>query len=169
MEDYPNYCGQGRARNSTYKELLGVVWLTATKRCNLELFGSFLCFDMMMRGINTLFWPYVGIALMDEFGELCLGCEGIVFGETSEMYQFVVSFIMKHCPVLLMDDVRFVAADQFLNQAEVRKLGFKNSMFIIDHYHLQKKSPIRTLHIIWVGIIEGVHHMSHQVKVRINV
>ena len=124
-EDCPNYCGKGRARNSTDKELLGVVWMTATMRRNLELFGSFLCFDMMMRGINTLFWPYVGIALMDEFGKLCLGCEGIVFEETSEMYQFVVSFIMKHCPGLLMDDVRFVAADRFLNQKRLGGWGSK--------------------------------------------
>ncbi len=62
---------------------------------------------------------------MDEFGKLCLGCEGILFGETSEMYQFVVSFIKKHCSRLLMDNARFVADDQFLNQAEVRRLGFK--------------------------------------------
>ena len=37
-EDYPKYCGQGRARNSTDKELLGVVWMTATMRYNLDLF-----------------------------------------------------------------------------------------------------------------------------------
>ncbi len=69
-DDYPNYCGKGKARNATDKELLGVVWMTATMRRNLELFGSFLCFDMMLRGINTPFWRYVGIAITDEVGKL---------------------------------------------------------------------------------------------------
>ncbi len=54
------------------------------------------------------------------------------------MYQFVVSFIKKNCPRLSMDDVRFFATNQFLNQTEVERLGFKNAMFIIDQYHLQK-------------------------------
>ena len=74
-------------------------------RRNLELFRQYICLDMMMRGINTLLWPYVAIALMDEFGELCIGCEGIVCGEILDMYRFVVEFVRKNCPKLIFEDI----------------------------------------------------------------
>ncbi|KAL7533759.1 hypothetical protein ACHAXR_009974 [Thalassiosira sp. AJA248-18] len=66
------------------KKLLGVVWMTATMWRNLELYGWYLCFDMMKRGINTLLWPYVAVTMTDDLNELCLGCEGIVCGERLE-------------------------------------------------------------------------------------
>ena len=67
------------------KELLGVLWMTVTMRRNLELFGTYLCFDMMKSVFNTLLRPYVAVALLDEFNELCIGCEGIVCGKTDDM------------------------------------------------------------------------------------
>ena len=121
------------------KKLLGVVWMTGTMRRNLELFGHYLCMDMMMRGINTLLWPYTAIALMDEFGELCIGCEGVVCGETIDMYGFVCSFIRESCPNLIFEDVKFVSADQFLSQEDIVAFGFTNAHFVMDHWHLREK------------------------------
>ena len=102
--------------SGTSKELLGVVWMTGTMRRNLELFGSYMCFDMMMRGINTLLFPYAAITLMDEFGELCLGCEGMVCGETYEMYSFIVQFVARECPGMPLSKVKIVSADGFFSQ-----------------------------------------------------
>ena len=34
--------------------LLGVMWMMANMHCNLELFGLYICLDMMMRGLNKL-------------------------------------------------------------------------------------------------------------------
>ncbi len=96
------------------KQLLGVLWIPATMRRNNELFYRYMCFDVMKRGINTLLWPYVLLALCDEFGELCVGCKGIVCGEVNDMYQFMVDFIQKACPKLKLEDVKIVSADQFL-------------------------------------------------------
>ncbi len=67
---------KSRARGFTYKlaedtseqkkKLLGVIWMTATMRRNFELFGGYICLDMMKRGLNTLLWPYVAVTMYDE-------------------------------------------------------------------------------------------------------
>ena len=106
-------------------------------RRNIKLFGKFQCYDMMMRGIDKLFWPYVSLALYNELGKLCLGCEGIVCGETLEMYVAVANFVHDNCPKLPKEDVLIVAADKFLTTVNVQKdMGFSNAMRLIDRYHL---------------------------------
>ena len=90
---------------------------------------------MMMRGIITLLWPYVTVALMYELGKMCLGCEGIVCGETKEMYRFVVNFIRKKCPALNLKDVKIVSANNLLDQEDFVKFGFTNAVYVIDRWH----------------------------------
>ena len=63
------------------KQLFGVLWMTATTRRNYELFGDYICFDMMKRGLNIFLWPYSGIALLDETNCLFVCLEGFVCGE----------------------------------------------------------------------------------------
>ena len=128
--------GTQDGEETSNKELLGVVWMTGTMRRNIELFGSYMSFDMMMRGINTLLWPYVALSLMDEFGELCIGCEGIVCGEHEEMYSFMIQFIAKSCPGRSLAEVQIVSADRFFTPKFVRDLGFINAVYIIDRWHL---------------------------------
>ncbi len=71
---------------------------------NLELFGSYICLYIMMKGLHKLLWLYVAVALIDEFNKLCIGAEGIRCGETVEMYCFVV----ENCPNLSFEDVSVV-------------------------------------------------------------
>jgi len=76
-----------RAKGFTYKlaedmsgeekKLVGVIWMTATMRRNFELFGGYICLDMMKRGLNTLLWPYCAVVMYDEHMKICIGCEGI--------------------------------------------------------------------------------------------
>ena len=101
-----------------------------------------MCFDMMMRGTNTLLFPYVAITLMDEFGELCLGCEGMVCGETYKMYSFIVQFVARECPGMPLSKVKIVSADGFFSQDYVRSLGFENANYVMDRWHL-KESGLR--------------------------
>ena len=56
------------------KTLLGLFWMTATMRRNVELFGAFICLDMMKRGINTLLWPYCAVTMIDESNHVCVAC-----------------------------------------------------------------------------------------------
>ena len=118
------------------KKLMGVLWMTATMRRNLELFGVYLCFDMMMRGINTLLWPYVAVTMIDKLGQICLGCKGFACGKRIDMYRFVVDFIRESCPGLDLSKVKIVAADQFMTQENVRAFGFSNANFVMDRWHL---------------------------------
>ena len=53
-------------------------------RRNFELFGGYICIDMMMRGINTLSWPYVAAAMYDDDDKLIIGCEGSQRTSTSD-------------------------------------------------------------------------------------
>ena len=72
---------QARAKGFTFKlaedtsgkksKLLGVLWMTATMRRNFELYGDYISLDMMKRGLNTLLWPYIGVAMYDNMRKLC--------------------------------------------------------------------------------------------------
>ena len=123
-----------RRKNET--KLLGVFWMTATMRRNYELFGSFLCFDMMKRDINTLLWPYTAVTMLDEAKQVCVVCEGIVSGERLDMYAAQSKFLSKFAPSRPLSMVDVIAADGFFDQLTVRKLGFENARFIQDHFHL---------------------------------
>lgn len=137
---------KSRARGFTYKlaedtseqkkKLLGVIWMTATMRRNFELFGGYICLDMMKRGLNTLLWPYVAVTMYDENMKLCLACEGILCGERVDMYQFVADFLGESAPGRPLSEVNIVAGDGFFDQDMIITLGFINACFITDQWHL---------------------------------
>ena len=127
-----NNMGGERSR----KKLLGVIWQTATMRRNFELFGGYICLDMMMRGINTLSWPYVAAAMYDDDDKLVIGCEGILCGETVDMYRCLSTFLSDFSPRRSLADVEVVSGDGFFDQKMVCDLGFTNAKFIMDQYHL---------------------------------
>ena len=74
-------------------------------RRNFELFGGYICLDMMMRGINTLSWPYVAAAMYDDDDKLVIGCEGILCGETVDMYRYLSKFLSDFSPCCPLADV----------------------------------------------------------------
>ena len=123
--------GQGNRR-----KLLGVLWQTATMRRNYELFGGYLCLDMMMRGINTLAWPYVAAAMYDDDSKLVIGCEGILCGERVDMYKCLSKFLGDFSPGRPLSMVEIVSGDAFFDQEMVIDLGFVNASFITDQHHL---------------------------------
>ena len=110
--------------------------MTATMRRNYELFGSYLCFDMMKRDINTLLWPYTAITMLDEAKNVCVACEGIVCGEKTDMYSAQAKFLSKYATSRQLSSVQIVAADGFFDQETIIDLGFINANFIMDHWHL---------------------------------
>jgi len=67
-------------------------------RWNFELFGGYLCLDMMMCGTNTLSWPYVAAAMYDDDDKLVVGCEGILCGETVNIYRCLSKFLSDFSP-----------------------------------------------------------------------
>ena len=67
------------------KRLLGLLWMIATMHRNLELYGDFMCFDIMKRGIMSLLLTYTAVAIFDEMSHVCIDVEGFVCGEQLDM------------------------------------------------------------------------------------
>ena len=124
------------ATNGTRK-LLGLLWMTATMRRNYELYGTYLCLDMMKRAINKLAWPYTGIALYDEMGHICIALEGFVCGERYEMYLEKVRFLSRYAPKRPISSVTIVSGDGFFDKAMIMKLGFVNAEYVADWWHMK--------------------------------
>ena len=118
------------------RNLLRVFWMTTTMRRNYELFGPFLCFDIMKRDTNHLPWPYTAVTMLSEAKNVCVACEGIVYGERNDMYEAQAIFLKEFSPSRPLTMVDIVAADRFFDQSMIHKLGFSNAAFIQDHWHL---------------------------------
>jgi len=127
---------EGTVKGGSKKKLLGVLWMTATMRRNFELFGSYICLDMMKRGLNTLLWPYCAVTMLDETNSMCLACEGILCGERDDMYKFVADFLGESAPGRPLTDVNIVSGDGLFDQDMVIELGFVNARFHADQWHL---------------------------------
>lgn len=126
------------ARDNTmkHKPLIGILWQTATMHRNYELFGGYLCLDMMKRGINKLLWPYAAVAMYDDQRQVCIACEGILQGEQVEMYKFIANFLGKNSLGRPLASVNVVAGDGFFDQDMISDLGFTNARYVTDKRHL---------------------------------
>ena len=117
-------------------QINGAVWMTASMRSNMERFGSYLCLDTMKRELNTLKWPYFAVALNNELGHVCVGCEGLMIEERTEAYSFLLDSCFQMCPNRKKDDVYIISGDGFFNQRLINNWGFNNARFIADYWHL---------------------------------
>ena len=69
-----------------------------------------------MRGINKWLWPYMAVAMYNEFNRVCIACEAIMLAERSKAYGFVVNFLFENAPGRQAKDVNVVAGDGFFTQ-----------------------------------------------------
>ena len=125
------------------RRLLGVIWMTSTMRRNYELYGGYICFDMMKRGLNKLLWPYTAITMYDETGSLCLACEGFVHGERTDIYVAECRFLGKHAPSRPLTSVQIASADGFFDKEMLMTLGLTNAKFVTDHHHLKDSGLVK--------------------------
>jgi len=144
------------------KKLLGVVWMTATMRRNFELFGGYICLDMMKRKLNTLLWPYTAVTMYDENMKICLACEGILCGERYDMYKFLADFLGESAPYRPLSNVNIVAGDGFFDQQMIEDLGFVNAHYITDQWHLFDSGLQKMFGNVGYTILK--HHLVKMVK-----
>ena len=121
--------------NDSEGEVTGCFWMTSTMRKNFELFGGFICVDAMKRDINTLIWPYMATTMYNEMNSVCVGCEGIVIGEREEAYHSMLDFQVRYSR-RSKSEVNAISSDGFLSQSIIEGMGFTNTKFIIDFWHL---------------------------------
>ena len=98
--------------------------MTATMRQNYELFGEYMCLDMMKRAMNKLAWPYTGIALYDKMGHVCVCLEGFICCERYDMYLAKAQFLSKHATKRSLSDIKILAGDELFHQSMVKKTWF---------------------------------------------
>lgn len=144
------------------KKLEGVLWMTATMRKNFELFGDYLCFDMMKRGLNTLLWPYCAVTMFTEMNKMCIACEGILCGERDDMYSFTANFLKEKAPGRPLSSVNIVSGDGFFDQDMVIAFGFINAIFFTDQWHLLDSGLCKKFGKPGYALLKG--HLSNMVK-----
>jgi len=144
------------------KKLEGVLWMTATMRKNFELFGDYLCFDMMKRGLNTLLWPYCAVTMFNEMNKMCIACEGILCGERDDMYSFTANFLKEKAPGRPLSSVNIVSGDGFFDQDVVIAFGFTNAIFFTDQWHLLDSGLCKKFGKPGYALLKG--HLSNMVK-----
>ena len=116
-------------------QITGCLWMNSTMRHNFELFGSYISVDAMKRDINVLLWPYMAVTMLNELGNVCVGCEGIMLSEREEAYQAMLDFQTNHTR-RSKHEVYGISADGILNQQVVDKFGFSNAKYVADYWHL---------------------------------
>lgn len=88
-------------RIETDKEgrIVGIVWMTGQTRRTLEIYGSYLIFDMMRKEMNTsCLFLYSGVVMFRPDGTLRLASAALVATEDNSAYVFQVNatFEMAH-------------------------------------------------------------------------
>ena len=91
----------------------GVVWNTADTWSNFERFGSFICLNVIKRGIKNILWPCTSIVMCNDLDQVCVGCEVIFCGERELTRLFVVKFLLINTLARLEHKVYSVAGYGF--------------------------------------------------------
>ena len=114
----------------------GLVWMTATMRRNIELYGFYWALDAMARRLNTWNWPYMSICFYNEHKKMCVGCEAMMCGERKDAYAFMIKFVLANVPLRTACSVLIFSGDGFFTQAMVIQFGFINGRYLRDWFHL---------------------------------
>ena len=92
----------------------GCMWKTSIMRDYFEIFGHYVSLDDVKRELNALLWNYTGVALINELGKLCMGCEAITCTERlavcAELVRFMIFYSNRKS-----HDIRVVTADKIAN------------------------------------------------------
>ena len=126
-------------------EITGCLWMTSTMRHNFELFGSYISVDAMKRDINYLLWPYMAVTMLNEMGNVCVGCEGIMLSEREEAYEAMLNFQINNTR-RTKDEVHGLSADGILNQEVIERFGFSKTKYVSDYWHLFHAVSVTLFH-----------------------
>jgi hypothetical protein len=119
-------------------QFIGCAWMTAFMRANAELFGSSISFDMCLREINEVNWPYSAITARNEFNGVSVLLESIVVEESEEAYSWISNTLFDMCPQRSPSNYFCVSGDGFFSLEMIRRMGFTHASFIMDSWHLRQ-------------------------------
>ena len=73
--------------------------------------------------------------MYNELKKMCIGCEGIMYGERDDAYAFMCVFLLANSPGRTPEEVHVVAGDGFFNQIVINEFGSPNAKFVSDWFH----------------------------------
>ena len=110
--------------------------MTATMHANFELFGEVMFLDAMKRQLNSLYWPYVGIVVLDGDKKIALAAEGFVCGERHDAYGWSLNSLFDMAPGRTRQQVYVIYGDLFIDDPILQTCGMSFLTKIVwDHYH----------------------------------
>ncbi len=142
-----------------------IVWQTVTMRIDFELYGCALHLDFMKRTANSFEWLYISIVVVDGNESPRCVAEGIACVEQHSVYIFAVKALPKMVPGRTLDKLLVVFADGILCSKilDDDELGFRNSKFFWDSYHLVNDIWTKEFGASWMdGLSSRVREMCMQ-------
>lgn len=74
-----------------------VFWITGRQRETVQRYGQVMWLDGKWGGGNTLRWPTMAMAVLNEELRLCIAANAFVCAETSDAYKCVIFYFCKVC------------------------------------------------------------------------
>jgi hypothetical protein len=114
-----------------------IVWMTPNMKLNLLQYGRILFLDAQKRQYNTSNWPYIGPAMKDCEGGVCLAAECLCIQECLEMYIWILEMLHDMEPRYELTQTSIMFADELITPSVLVKLGIQDTCTLRgDHYHL---------------------------------
>jgi hypothetical protein len=118
-----------------------VCWMFNENRQNLLRYGDILFLDMRKTTVNNLGYPYFAITMIDQNRRPVVGLECLVCRESLDGYKWGLLTATKMEPRFRLQDVKIIAADQFMKKSLLVDLGINESCTLRgDPYHLNQSA-----------------------------
>ena len=118
----------------------GLMYMTLEMKWNLLRYGDILFIDAQMRAFNKIGWPYSGLALRNSENKVCLGCEGILSGETTAFYTWMIETLAILEKRWSVTNIRMIFADGTITNTLLVNLKIQDTCVLHgDFFHLYKE------------------------------
>jgi hypothetical protein len=115
----------------------GFMWMTPVMRRMFELYGDVLFLDAMKRQLNSVYWPYFSIVLLDGFNKIALAAEAIGCVERVDTYIWLVQGALTMTPRRKKESIKVIFADGIMSERLLTKLQIEATCKLcLDAYHL---------------------------------
>jgi hypothetical protein len=115
----------------------GFMWMTPVMRRMFELYGDVLFLDAMKRQLNSVYWPYFSIVLLDGFKKIGVAIEGIGCTERIDTYIWLVNGALTMAPLRKRESIKVIFADGIMTDRLLKELHIEDTCKLcLDAYHL---------------------------------
>jgi len=114
-----------------------ITWQTGVMRTSFNNFGHTLFLDFSKRRLNSMDWPYNGLAMLDSDKKVVVGSESLCIGELNECYVDIIQSTVEMSGQRSLSQINVIFGDCFIQSSLLEQLGVTTTCrFFWDHYHL---------------------------------